>query len=101
MRRPNQSFPSLNQGVRSFSKSFLRLSEALITLNEWVRLAKWPLIKLAPPVTKLAQPLIRHHEALNLAESRLTKLDAPFIRHHERRICAAHTLIFAREWPDR
>jgi hypothetical protein len=50
MRRQNQSFLLLNQGMRSSRESFLRLNEALITLNECVHLAKWPLIKLAQPL---------------------------------------------------
>jgi hypothetical protein len=71
MRRQNQSFPSLNQGVRSSRESFLRLNEALITLNEWVHLAKWPLIKLAQSLIKLAQPRIRHKHTLPLDKWRL------------------------------
>ena len=71
LRRQNQSFLSLNQGVRSSNRRFLRLNEAIIRLNEWVHLAKWPLIKLAQPLIKLAPPRIRHNDTLNLANWRL------------------------------
>jgi hypothetical protein len=47
---PDKALPSLNQGVRSLRERFSRLSEALIKLNEWLHLARLPLIKLAQPV---------------------------------------------------